>query len=67
VGGFGSGRYGGAVTAEATASYMIAASTLTRARLQMGQRGTASFRFGEERFPAEIYIDTTDRSDPSSN
>ena len=64
MGGFGSGRYGGAVTAEATASYTIAASTLTRARLQMGKCGTATFRFGEERFPVDIYIDTTDRADP---
>jgi hypothetical protein len=64
MGGFRSGRYGGAVTAEGTASYIIVASTLTRARLQMGQRATGTFHFGEEMFPVEVQIDTTDPSDP---
>jgi hypothetical protein len=64
VGGFGSGRHGGAVTAEATASYIIAASTLTRAQLRMGQILAVTFHFGEERFAVSVRIDTTDPSDP---
>jgi hypothetical protein len=64
VGGFGSGRHGGAVTAEATASYIIAASTLTHVWLQMGQVATWIFHFGEERFAVEVKIDTADPSNP---
>src|SRR5690242_137747 len=64
MGGFGSGRYSGTVTAEATASYVIAASVLTRTRLQMGQGGTGTFHFGEEKFPVDICVDTTDASNP---
>src|SRR5689334_5644327 len=64
MGGYGSGRYGGAVTAEGTASYIIAASVLTRASLQIGQIGTGTLHFGEEKFPVELHIDTTDWSDP---
>jgi hypothetical protein len=64
VGGFGSGRHGGTVTAEGTASYIIAASVLTGAQLQIGQRGTGTFHFGEERFPVEIKLDTVDLSNP---
>jgi hypothetical protein len=30
----------------------------------MGQRATGTFHFGEEKFPVEIKIDTTDPSDP---
>jgi hypothetical protein len=64
MGGFGSGRHGGIVTAEGTASYVLAASVLTKARLKMGQRGSGTSYFGEERFAVEIKIDTTDASDP---
>jgi hypothetical protein len=64
LGGFGSGRYGGRVTAEGTASYILAASVLTRAQLQIGQRGTETYHFGEERFPVEIKLDTVDPSNP---
>jgi hypothetical protein len=64
MGGFGSGRYGGTATAEGTASYIIGASVLTGARLQMGQRGSGTSYFGEERFAVEIKVDTTDASDP---
>src|ERR1700738_135568 len=64
MGGFGSGRHGGTVTAEGTASYIVAASSLTRGRLQMGQRATGTLHFGEERFPVEVEIDTTDSSAP---
>jgi hypothetical protein len=63
VGGFGSGRYGGTVTAEGTASYVISASILTRARLQMGQCGTATTYFDEGKFPVAIMVDTSDSSD----
>ena len=64
MGGFGSGRYGGTATAEGTASYVLAASVLTRARLQVGQRGFGTSYFGEEKFPVEIRVDTTDASNP---
>jgi hypothetical protein len=64
MGGFGSGRYGGTVTAEGTASYIIAVSVLARSRLLMGQRGTGTFHFGEERFPVQIIVDTVQPSDP---
>jgi hypothetical protein len=64
VGGFGSGRHGGTVTAEGTASYIIAANSLTRARLQMGHCATGTLHFGEERFAVEAKVDTTDPSDP---
>ena len=64
MGGFGSGRSGGRATAEATASYIIAVTILTSARLQMGRRGTVSLRFGEEKFPVEVNVDTTDPHDP---
>jgi hypothetical protein len=30
----------------------------------MGQRGTGKFHFGEEKFPVEICVDTTDAADP---
>jgi hypothetical protein len=45
--------------------YIIGASVLTGARLQMGQRGFGTSYFGEENFPAEIRVDTTDASNPS--
>ena len=64
MGGFGSGRHGGTVTAEGTASYIIAANSLTRARLQMGHCATGTLHFGEERFAVEAKVDTTDPSDP---
>jgi|SRR5271156_3954754 len=64
MGGFGSGRHSGTVTAEGTASYVLAASVLARARLQVGQRGSGTFYFGDEKFPVDICIDTTDASDP---
>jgi len=64
MGGFGSGCYGGTATAEGTASYVLAASVLTRARLQVGQRGFGTSYFGEEKFPVEIRVDTTDASNP---
>jgi hypothetical protein len=64
MGGFGSGRYGGTVTVEGTASYIIAANSLTRGRLQMGQRAAGTLHFGEERFAVEVKVDTTDPSDP---
>jgi hypothetical protein len=64
LGGFGSGRHGGTVTAEGTASYIIAASSLTRARLQMGLCATGTLHFGEERLAVEVKVDTIDPSDP---
>jgi hypothetical protein len=56
VGGFGSGRHGGAVTAEGTASYIIAISSL-RSFLQKGQCLTGTISFNEGRFPIVITID----------
>jgi hypothetical protein len=64
MGGFGSGRHGGPVTAEGTASYVLTTSILTRARLQMGQLAGGRVHFGEERFAVDIKVDTSDPSDP---
>ena len=64
MGGFGSGRHGGTVTAEGTASYVITASMLTRARLHVAQLAGSRLRFGGERFAVDIKVDTSDRSDP---
>jgi hypothetical protein len=58
------GRYGGTVTAEGTASYIVAANSLTRARLQMGQCATGTLHFGQERFAVEVKVDTAEPSDP---
>jgi len=63
VGGFGSGRHGGTVAADGTASYVIAASTVGGA-LQLERRGTGTVHFDEGRFPVEITIDTTEPSYP---
>jgi len=52
------------VTVEGTASCIISASVLARARLQMGQCGTGTFHFGEEKFPVQIIVDTVEPSDP---
>jgi hypothetical protein len=65
MGGFGSGRHGGTVTAEGTASYVIGASVLTRARLQVGQFAKGTFHFDEGRFAVEVLVDTFDLSGPS--
>jgi hypothetical protein len=63
VGGFGSGRYGGSVTAEGTASYVIEITSLASA-LQKEQRLTGTLHFDEGKFPIVITIDTSDPSDP---
>jgi hypothetical protein len=62
MGGFGSGRHGGTVTAERTASYVIAASVLTRARLQPGQFAGGTLHFND--FAVEVLVDTADPSGP---
>jgi hypothetical protein len=60
MGGFGSGRHGGTVTAEGTESYVIAASMLIR-----GGRGvTGVARFDEGRFWVAIRGDISDPADP---
>lgn len=58
MGGFGSGRQGGTVTAEGTASYVISVSMLTLAGL--GVTGVAHFDEGE--FPVAIRADISDPS-----
>ena len=58
MGGFGSGRNGGSVTAEGTASYIIAISSL-RSFLQKGECLTGTISFNEGRFPIVITIDLT--------
>jgi hypothetical protein len=63
MGGFGSGRYGAPPTAEATASYIFTASTLTAA-LRRGSRLTGTIHFGEEQFPVRVTIDVSDPRDP---
>jgi hypothetical protein len=59
MGGFGSGRQGGAVTAEGTTSYVIAATMLTRA----GQGVTGVAYFDEGSFWVAIRVDISDPSD----
>jgi hypothetical protein len=62
VGGFGSGRYGGTVTAEGTASYVLPVGTVTRI-LQMDQCLTGTIAFDEGRFPIGITINASDPVD----
>lgn len=64
MGGFGSGRHGGTVTAEGTASYVIAASVLTRARLPLGEFGKGTFHFDDGHFAVEVLVNTFDASGP---
>ncbi len=64
MGGLGLGGHGGTVTVEGTASYVLTASMLICARLQMGQLAGGRVYFGEERFAVDIKVDTSDRSDP---
>src|SRR5712691_12843793 len=64
MGGFGSGRYGGKVTSEGTASYVIGASILTRARLQLGEFGKGTFHVDDGDFAIEVIVDTTDPPGP---
>jgi hypothetical protein len=64
MGGFGSGRHGDTVTAEGTASYVLSASMLTRARLQMGQLMGGRMHFDGGRFAVEALVDTADPSGP---
>jgi hypothetical protein len=63
MGGFGSGRHGGTVTAERTASYVITISSLA-SFLQKPQCVTGTIHFDEGKFPIVITIDTSDPSDP---
>ena len=58
MGGFGSGRYGGTVTAEATASYVFTISSL-RPFLGKGQCLSAITLFDEGKFPVAIRLDTS--------
>ena len=62
MGGFGSGRSGGTVTAEGTASYILPISTVT-GTLQMDQCLTGMIAFDEGRFPIGITIDASDPVD----
>ena len=64
MGGFGSGRHGGTVTSEGTRSYVIGASVLTRARLQVGQLAEGTFHVDDGDFAIEVIVDTTDPSGP---
>jgi hypothetical protein len=64
MGGFGSGRHGGHPTAEATASYVLNATLLTRLNLQAGQHARGTITFGKGEFPVEIAINTADPSGP---
>jgi hypothetical protein len=51
-------------TAEGTASYVIAASVLTRARLQPGQFAQGTFHFDDGRFAITVFVDTSHPSCP---
>ena len=57
MGGYGSGRTG-RPTNEQTASFVINAVTLTRAKLRPGMHGTATLPFGDERFWVTLTLDT---------
>lgn len=59
MGGFGSGRHGGTVTAEGTASYVLTASMLTRGG--RGATGVAHFDGGS--FWVAIRVDISEPSD----
>ncbi len=59
MGGFGSGRHGGAVTAEGMASYVITSNMLTRA----GRGVTGMAYFDEGRFWVAMRVDFSDPSD----
>jgi hypothetical protein len=58
LGGFGSGRQGGTVTAEATASYVIAIGSLA-SFFRNGQCLTGAISFNEGQFPIVITVDLT--------
>jgi hypothetical protein len=58
MGGYGSGRHGGTVTAEGTASYVLNISSLAPA-FQKGQCLTGSLHFDEGRFPVVVTLDLT--------
>ena len=65
MGGFGSGRHGGTVTAEGTASYVITASVLTRPPLQLGEFAKGTLHFEDGHFAVEVLVDTGDLFAPS--
>jgi hypothetical protein len=58
MGGYASGRHGGTVTAENTASYVLNITSLRRA-FQKGQCLTGSIHFDEGKFPVVITVDLT--------
>src|SRR5215831_16297012 len=62
MGGFGSGRHGGSVTAEDSACYVLTASAL-KAPLRTGSRLSGIIHFGEQRFPMTLLIDVSDPVD----
>ena len=59
MGGFGSGRHGGTVTAEGTASYVLTASMLTGE----GRGATGVAHFDGDSFWVAIRVDISDPSD----
>jgi hypothetical protein len=59
-----SGRRGGTVTSEGTRSYVIGASVLTRARLQVGQLAKGTLHSDDGDFAIEVIVDTADPSGP---
>jgi hypothetical protein len=61
VGGFGSGRYGGTVTAEATASYVFTISSL-RPLIGQGQSLSAVTHFDESKFSVAMRLDASNSS-----
>jgi hypothetical protein len=63
MGGLGSGRHGGTLTAERTTSYIITITALSRA-LNGNQRFSGIMYFDEGSFPVAVIIDTTDALDP---
>jgi hypothetical protein len=58
VGGYGSGRYGGTVTAEGTASYLLSIKSLAPT-FQMGQCLTGELLFDGGKFPIVVTVDLT--------
>jgi hypothetical protein len=60
VGGFGSGRYGGRATSEATASYVLNISSL-RPFIVQERDLTCTTAFDESKFPVAIRLDTSNQ------
>jgi hypothetical protein len=62
VGGYGSGRQGGKMTAESAASYVLPIASLKSA-FQIGERSGVKIGFDEGRFPVVVIVDLRNEGD----